>query len=315
MNEISHDTYLGDIIMNNGSNELNILARASKGQGKVTEIVNILEKVTFGTHYFKVAKLLRESNFLNGIMTNSEVWYGVTQKQVEQLEAVDKLLLRNFLGTPISTPLEGVQLEFGVLSIGTIMKARRINFLHYLLQTQENEMLSKFFQGQLNQPVKQDWTEQVGKDLKDFKIELTHEEIKSETADKFKLFVKRKSIEFEFEKLMRKKQTHSKMDKLSYHKLEMQDYLKVNKLSAVGGKTLFRYRTHMANYGQNFGSTDICPLCGLHLDNQFMAYYNCQVIKDNVNIRGEYENIFKDEVPADVIRSLIAIDKFRKDKI
>ena len=194
MNEISHDTYLGDIIMNNGSNELNILARASKGQGKVTEIVNILEKVTFGTHYFKVAQLLRESNFLNGIMTNSEVWYGVTQKQVEQMEAVDKLLLRNFLGTPISTPLEGVQLEFGVLSIGTIIKARRINFLHYLLQTQENEMLSKFFQGQLNQPVKQDWTEQVGKDLKDFKIELTHEEIKSETADKFKLFVKRKSI-------------------------------------------------------------------------------------------------------------------------
>ena len=105
------------------------------------------------------------------------------------------------------------------------------------------------------------------------------------------------------------------MDKLSYHKLEMQDYLKVNKLSAVGGKTLFRYRTHMANYGQNFGSTNICPLCGLHLDNQFMAYYNCQVIKDNVNIRGEYEKIFKDEVPADVIRSLIAIDKFRKDKI
>ena len=63
MNLISHDTYLGDIIMSNGSNELNIQARASKGQGKVTDIMNILEKVTLGSHFFKVAKLLRESIF------------------------------------------------------------------------------------------------------------------------------------------------------------------------------------------------------------------------------------------------------------
>ena len=146
MNLISHDTYLGDIIMSNGSNELNIQARASKGQGKVTDIMNILEKVTLGSHFFKVAKLLRESIFLNGILTNSEVWYGVSQKQVDQLEFVDKLLLRKFLDTPVTTPMEGIQLEFGVLSIGTIMKARRINYLQYLLQTSENEMLHKVFQ-------------------------------------------------------------------------------------------------------------------------------------------------------------------------
>ena len=79
--------------------------------------------------------------------------------------------------------MEGIQLEFGVLSNGTILKARRINYLQYLLQTSENEMLHKVFQAQLNQPAKLDWSEQIQKDLNDFKVKLSLEEIKSKSTD------------------------------------------------------------------------------------------------------------------------------------
>ena len=153
MQRITHDKYLGDIISSDGSNNLNIQSRVSKGQGLITQIMNILEKVTLGSHYFQVAMLLRESIFMNGILTNAEVWYGLSAKQVGQLESVDKLLLRKLLNTPVSTPSEGMQLELGILSINTVIKARRINFLHYLLNTSENEMLSKVFRSQLVQPV------------------------------------------------------------------------------------------------------------------------------------------------------------------
>ena len=78
----------------------------------------------------------------------------------------------------MSSPLEGIQLELGVTSIGTIMKARRINYLHYLLQTNENEMLNKVFRAQLSQPVKLDWVKQILQDLKDFQINMTFEDIK-----------------------------------------------------------------------------------------------------------------------------------------
>ena len=297
---------------------MNISARAAKGQGKVTEIINILEKVTLGSHFFQVAKLLRESIFLNGILTNSEVWYGVSQQQVEQLEFVDKLLLRKFLDTPQTTPLEGTQLEFGVISIGTIIKARRVNYLHYLLQTSGNEMLHKVFVAQLQQPVRLDWTTQVQKDLKDFKIDLTLEEIKSKSTDVFKTLVRKKSTEYEFSKLMMAKQPHTKMNQLNYPKLEMPQYLKDGNILAVGGRTLFRYRTHMANYRQNFGNNNgpvNCQLCGLHLDNQYMAFYNCHIIKDNVDIKGKYEDIFKQSVPSDLVNTLVKIEQFRKENL
>ena len=95
--------------------------------------MNILGKVSLGKHYFQMGLLLRESMFLNGILTNAEVWYGITKEEIEQLEALDMDLLRQMLNTPFSVPSEGVYLELGCRNIGTILKARRINYLHTLL--------------------------------------------------------------------------------------------------------------------------------------------------------------------------------------
>ena len=112
----------------------------------------MLEKVTLGYHYFKIALLLRESLFLNGILTNSEVWYGIKKSEIKELEALDKMLLRRILETPVSTPMEAMQLELGFMSISTLIKARRINFLHYLATRNESEMLFKFVMAQLDYP-------------------------------------------------------------------------------------------------------------------------------------------------------------------
>ena len=73
MKKITHNKYLGDVISGDGKNDINIQDRVCKGQGLVTQVMNILEKVTLGAHYFKVALMLRESIFINGITTNAEV--------------------------------------------------------------------------------------------------------------------------------------------------------------------------------------------------------------------------------------------------
>ena len=227
MQKVQHETYLGDIISDDGTNELNILSRVSKGHGKVTQVMNMLERVTLGSHYFRIALMLRESIFLNSILNSSEVWYGLLDRQITQLEMVDRLLLRKVLDTPVSTPVEGIYLELGILSIGTIIKARRINFLRYLLSADENDMTYKVFITQWNHPVMQDWALQVKKDLSDFKIEPNLSNLKKKSINSFKKFVKLKAHEFEFSRLMQAKMGHSKTDNLSYSKLELQKYLKL----------------------------------------------------------------------------------------
>ena len=212
---------------------------------------------------------------------------------------VDRLLLRKVLDTPVSTPVEGIYLELGILSIGTIIKARRINFLRYLLSADENDMTYKVFITQWNHPVMQDWALQVKKDLSDFKIEPNLSNLKKKSINSFKKFVKLKAHEFEISRFMQAKMGHSKMDNLSYSKLELQKYLKLENLDASGARTLFRYRTRMANFGENFreGNCPVnCPLCGLHLDNQAMAFNNCPVLKANITIIGKYKELFKKNV-------------------
>ena len=130
--------------------------------------------------------------------------------------------------------------------------------------------------------------------------------------------LKLKASEYEFRKLMELKQKHSKMDSLNYSRLEMQKYLKLENCDAKGARTLFKYRTRMALYGENVRQNDTpvsCPLCDQHLDNQAMAFNNCQVTKLNVQIQGQYTDIFKQTIPKMLVKTLQQIDEFRKENI
>ena len=58
MKQVEFDTYLGDIISADGTNTRNINSRVGKGIGKMNEILNMLEKISLGQSYFKIALLL-----------------------------------------------------------------------------------------------------------------------------------------------------------------------------------------------------------------------------------------------------------------
>ena len=320
MKNISHDRYLGDIVSADGRNDQNINSRVSKGLGLVNQVMNMLEKVTFGSHYFTTAILFRESIFLSGILTNAESWHGLTKAHVEQLESVDRLLLRQIVCTPVSTPTEALFLELGILSIGTIIKTRRINYLHYLLKCDETEMVYKVFSVQWNRPVKNDWVLAVKQDLNDFQINEDFSSFRSKSSEAFKTFVKSKAIEYEFSRHMNLKtrENRSKMDDLNYHKLNIQEYLNLKTIHKQGAQILFKYRVRMAKYGENFRGSHgpvACPLCGLHLDNQKMAFENCPVIKANIQIVGSYSDIFSSCVNPELVKTLEKIEIFREKNI
>ena len=72
MQQVDYDEYLGDIISNDGSNDKNIEKRVGRGIGVTSDIMNILETVSLGKHLFRISKVLRDSLFLNSILTNGE---------------------------------------------------------------------------------------------------------------------------------------------------------------------------------------------------------------------------------------------------
>ena len=78
---------------------------------------------------------------------------------------------------------------------------------------------------------------------------------------------------------------------------------------------MFKIRTHTEDFKQNFkGSFDDnnCPICNLHTDSQEESIKNCEAIPPNERFTGEYEDIFRNEVPVETIKKLSAILKKRK---
>ena len=59
------------------------------------------------------------------------------------------------------------------------LMAKRINFLHYLVNLKETELLYKFFNAQAKNPTKGDWILQVLEDLKNLEITSDFNEIKN----------------------------------------------------------------------------------------------------------------------------------------
>ena len=315
MGQVTHDTYLGDVISNDGSNARNIKSRVGKGLGIISQIMNILETVSFGKYFFEIALTLRESMFINGILTNSEIWYNLKQSEIEELEEVDRLLLRKIFNTQISCPKEALFLESGAIPIGIMIKSRRLNYLNYLVKENEDSMLSKFFHAQWNNQVKHDWTSQIRSDLDDFGIPGDLDYIRSKSKDSFKRLVKAKALDYALSELNSMQAKHSKLEKLVYTSLEMQSYLKSSDINPQDAKQVFSYRVRMANFSENFrgvAGPKMCQLCQTHLDNQQMAF-RCPEILPHLNKKGKYENIFQNEILKETIGNLKYITKLREN--
>ena len=59
--------------------------------------------------------MLRDAMFANGILCNSEAWHNITKKHIEELEVMDRSLLKYILNAHSKVQDEFLYLESGVL--------------------------------------------------------------------------------------------------------------------------------------------------------------------------------------------------------
>ena len=141
IDESEEERYLGDLITADGTNVKNIKARKAKGFGIVDKILKMLDETFYGQFHIEVGLIFRCSHLLNSILLNSEVCYGLTKADVEELEMVDNYLIRRILDTPACTPTPMLYLELGCLPIRYIIMTRRLMYLQTLLQEDTGTLL------------------------------------------------------------------------------------------------------------------------------------------------------------------------------
>ena len=131
----------------------------------------------------------------------------------------------------------------------------------------------------------------------------------------FKKLVMKKAREFEFDRFLKIKASNSKMKNLLYTCLEIQDYLLLKAMNTSQTKALFKFRLRMAPFGQNFRGGNnkvLCPLCGLHDDGQEESF-SCQKLKQIINIKGNYKQVFGWKFTKEFIKTIQSIFEFREE--
>ena len=104
----------------------------------------MLERLPGGEYHFEIAVILRNALLISSILTNSEIWYGVTQADTEQLEHIEEMWMRNLFECFRNVPKDLLYLELGVIPFSFIIKGRKLLFLHHILQEKEESLLYIF---------------------------------------------------------------------------------------------------------------------------------------------------------------------------
>ena len=71
----------------------------------------------------------------------------------------------------------------------------------------------------------------------------------------------------------------------------------------------------MAKFKENFKNDKdeiTCPLCLVHPDTQVHCV-QCPVVRDNVTIKGQYSDIFTEEISKEISETLLKITTFREN--
>ena len=120
-------------------------------------------------------------------------------------------------------------------------------FLHNILQKNSSEMIRKIYEAQKQNPSPGDFCEIVKNDMSAIGLNISEQEISQMKKQKFKDIIKSLARDSALQYLKALKQTHTKLDGITYKNFELQSYLSSPLFNNESRNLLFRLRTRTVN--------------------------------------------------------------------
>ena len=115
-----------------------------------------------------------------------KTYYNLKESEIRQLERFEEEFLRELLKTGKGCPITQLYLEVGQTPARYDIIKTRLLYLKYILNQNQDSMLSKFFKIQMKSPSKGDWVSMCLDNLKDLQIESSFEDIEKMSCTQFK---------------------------------------------------------------------------------------------------------------------------------
>ena len=140
----TQEKYLGDYLHCGGlsaSARATVDARAASLKSGAIEVRAIVEDcrsrclggLAVGLEIFEIA-------YIPALLNNSQTWMEIDDVTVDKLESLQCNFLRILLATPASTPQAALTWDCGALKVKYRIMESKLNFLHYLLNQNEDSL-------------------------------------------------------------------------------------------------------------------------------------------------------------------------------
>ena len=247
-----------------------------------------------GTYSIESGLIYFDSLLRSSLLYAAETYYNLIESDFRLIESKEEECLKKLIQTGSKCPGAMLYLEFGVLPARFKIKIMMLIFLHYILLENKQSLISRFFQAQLDNPIRGDWVINIKHILQNLDLEINFDRIREM---KKSIFLKqaKKSIKYEALKYLVNK-IKSKGKEIDYrNELKCQRYLQPNRILTHDKQILiFAYRSRMNNLKYNFGSeVEIC-VCGTRLVNEHL--YICEKLSDGKLSNVPYNEIFNGSI-------------------
>ena len=176
MKESDKEKNLGEYLTTQANSKETIESRKSRGYAILSEISALMKDVPMGNRRTHIGLELWKAWFQNGCLFNSEVWSGMTENNLNDLEVIDCKILWVITGAQAKVPIEMLYLETAQLPIIHVITVRRLMYWHTILNRNKEQLISKIYFAMKNNPLKDDWIHHVMKDLEKIGFSIEDEE-------------------------------------------------------------------------------------------------------------------------------------------
>jgi hypothetical protein len=279
MEQCDKQKYLGFIISSSGNNMDNIKEMRNKSIGIIRKIFTKLSELSLRKYYFECGMIFLNVMLRSSILYASECYYNLKENEIRSLERIEENFMRQLLKTTKGCPIVQLYLELGHTPVRFAIMISRLFFLKYIVDQEENSLILKFFNLQLENPSKFDWASTCITDLKNMDIQLSVSDIKGMTENRYKDIIRTKCSAYALKYLMNKR--GSKGSEINFTEIEMAEYLLPNdNLTIEEQRTIFSIRNRMvndipANFSSKKENTAKC-ICGESEDMEHV--YNCKYL-------------------------------------
>jgi hypothetical protein len=126
MKESEKEKYLGDFLTSKANSKDTLESRKARGYAILGNINDLLKDVPMGNRRTQIGLHLRKLWFINSCLFNSEVWSGVSENSLKDLNTIDHKILQVITGAQAKVPTEMLYLETSQLPLSHVISVRRL---------------------------------------------------------------------------------------------------------------------------------------------------------------------------------------------